>query len=92
MSPNKVERMKRALMRSNTHLLLTAVMLFQFLAMLLIAFQRGGVNLQALGFAVALPLSTTEGALVKFCRRYHMALSGCRPVEMANLPPCSIYR
>ena len=58
MTPTKVEKMKRALMRSNTHLLLTAVMLFQFLAMLLIAFQRGGVNLQALGFAVALPLST----------------------------------
>lgn len=58
MSPNKVERMKRALMRSNTHLLLTAVMLFQFLAMLLIAFQKGGVNLQALCFAVALPLVT----------------------------------
>ena len=58
MSPNKVEKMKRALMRSNTHLLLTAVMLFQFLAMLLIAFQKGGVNLQALCFAVALPLVT----------------------------------
>ena len=58
MTPNKVEKMKRALMRSNTHLLLSAVMLFQFLAMLLIAFQKGGVNVQALCFAVALPLGT----------------------------------
>ena len=41
MSPGKLEKMKRALMRSNTHLLLTAVMLFQYLAMLLIAFQKG---------------------------------------------------
>ena len=58
MNPSKVEKMKKALMRSNTHLLLSAVMLFQFLAMLLIAFQKGGVNLQALCFAVALPLGT----------------------------------
>ena len=58
MTQGKVEKMKKALMRSNTHLLLSAVMLFQFLAMLLIAFQKGGVNLQALCFAVALPLGT----------------------------------
>ena len=58
MSPNRVEKMKKALMRSNTHLLLSAVMLFQALAMLLIAFQKGGVNVQALCFAVALPLGT----------------------------------
>ena len=58
MTQSRVEKMKKALMRSNTHLLLSAVMLFQFLAMLLIAFQRGGVNLQALCFAVALPLGT----------------------------------
>ena len=58
MTPGKVEKMKKALMRSNTHLLLSAVMLFQFLAMLLIAFQKGGVNVQALCFAVALPLGT----------------------------------
>ena len=45
-------------MRSNTHLLLSAVMLFQALAMLLIAFQKGGVNLQALALAAALPLVT----------------------------------
>ena len=58
MNSSKVEKMKKALMRSNTHLLLSAVMLFQCLAMLLIAFQRGGVNAQALCFAVALPLCT----------------------------------
>lgn len=50
--------MKRALMRSNTRLLLTAVMLFQALAMLLIAFQKQAVNPQALALAVALPLGT----------------------------------
>ena len=58
MTPSRVEKMKKALMRSNTHLLLSAVMVFQFLAMLLIAFQRGSVNVQALCFAVALPLGT----------------------------------
>ena len=50
--------MKRALMRSNTRLLLTAVMLFQFAAMALIAFQSGTVNRQALILAVALPTVT----------------------------------
>ena len=58
MSPSKLEKMKRALMRSNTRMLLWAVMLFQALAMLLIAFQKGTVNLQALALAVALPLAT----------------------------------
>ena len=43
----RTERMKRALMRSNTRLLLSAVMLFQALAMLLIAFQKETVNVQA---------------------------------------------
>ena len=47
--------MKKALKRSNTHLLLSAVMIFQTLSMLLIAFQKGAVNLQALLFAAALP-------------------------------------
>ena len=46
--------MKKALMRSNTHLLLSAVMLFQALAMLLIAFQKEAFNPQALALAVAL--------------------------------------
>lgn len=50
--------MKRALPRSNTHLLLTAVMLFQVLAMALIALRGEGLNIQALIMAVALPLVT----------------------------------
>ena len=58
MARNRVDKMKRALMRSNTRLLLSAVMLFQALAMLLIAFQKETVNLQALVLAVALPLTT----------------------------------
>ena len=45
-------------MRSNTRLLLTAVMLFQAAAMLLIAFQGEAVNVQALVLAAALPLVT----------------------------------
>ena len=48
----KLDRMKKALMRSNTRLLLSAVMLFQAAAMLLIAFQKEAVNLQALALAV----------------------------------------
>ena len=50
--------MKKALMRSNTRLLLSAVMLFQAAAMLLIAFQGEAVNPQALILAAALPLGT----------------------------------
>ena len=50
--------MKKALMRSNTRLLLSAVMLFQAAAMLLIAFQGEGLNTQALVLAAALPLGT----------------------------------
>ncbi len=58
MSRQRTDAMKRALMRSNTRLLLTAVMLFQFAAMALIAFQSGTVNRQALILAVALPTVT----------------------------------
>ena len=58
MTQSKVDKMKKALMRSNTHLLLSAVMLFQVAAMLLIAFQKQAVNLQALILAAALPLVT----------------------------------
>lgn len=58
MARNKVEKMKKALMRSNTRLLLSAVMLFQAAAMLLIAFQKGAINVQALILAAALPLGT----------------------------------
>ena len=54
----KTDEMKRALMRSNTRLLLMAVMLFQCAAMALIAFQSGTVNRQALILAVALPTVT----------------------------------
>ena len=58
MGKSKVDKMKRALMRSNTRLLLSAVMIFQVIAMLVIAFQSGTVNLQALILAAALPLAT----------------------------------
>ena len=51
--------MKKALMRSNTRLLLTAVMLLQALTMLVIAFKGGGQpSTQALILAAALPLAT----------------------------------
>ena len=58
MTNDKVDAMKTALRRSNTRLLLSAVMLFQALALLLIAFQGGAVNTQALILAAALPLAT----------------------------------
>ena len=58
MPKDKTDVMKRALMRSNTRLLLMAVMLFQCAAMALIAFQSGTVNRQALILAVALPTVT----------------------------------
>ena len=45
-------------MRSNTRLLLSAVMVFQAAAMLLIAFKTNPINLQALVLAAALPLAT----------------------------------
>lgn len=54
----KVEKMRKALMRSNTRLLLTAVMLFQFLAMAVIAFKGDAVSTQALILAAALPVAT----------------------------------
>ena len=50
--------MRKALMRSNTRLLLTAVVIFQALSMLLIAIQPEGFSLQALILAAAIPLST----------------------------------
>jgi len=50
--------MKKALMRSNTRLLLSAVMLFQAVCMLLIALQPGETNFQALILAFALPMTT----------------------------------
>ena len=54
----KVERMRRALMRSNTRLLLTAVCLFQALSMLLISLQGGAISVQALILTAALPIGT----------------------------------
>jgi len=54
----KVEKMRKALMRSNTRLLLTAVVIFQALSMLLIAVQPEGFSLQALILAAAIPLTT----------------------------------
>ena len=55
----KVEKMRKALMRSNTRLLLTAVMLLQFLSMAVIAFAEGGVpSQQDLILAAVLPLAT----------------------------------
>ena len=54
----QTDKMKRALMRSNTRLLLSAVMLFQAAAMLLVAFQSEAVNRQALVLAAALPAVT----------------------------------
>ena len=54
----KVERMRRALMRSNTRLLLSAVAIFQALALALVAFRGGAVSTQALILAAALPLGT----------------------------------
>ncbi|NLD59105.1 MAG: FtsW/RodA/SpoVE family cell cycle protein [Clostridiales bacterium] len=50
--------MRKALMRSNTRLLLSAVMLFQFSAMLLIAFQERPYDAQALILAAAIPAAT----------------------------------
>lgn len=54
----KVERMRKALMRSNTRLLLTAVCLFQALSMLLISLQGGAISVQALILTAALPIGT----------------------------------
>ena len=50
--------MRRALMRSNTRLLLSGVLIFQALAMALLAFKDGAVSVQALVLAAALPLVT----------------------------------
>lgn len=55
---SKVDKMRKALMRTNTRLLLSAVMLFQFLSMALLAFKGGEVSVQALVLALALPLAT----------------------------------
>lgn len=54
----KVEKMRRALMRSNTRLLLSAVMLFQALAMFVAAISGQALSAQGLILTAALPLGT----------------------------------
>ncbi|MEE1199562.1 MAG: FtsW/RodA/SpoVE family cell cycle protein [Christensenellales bacterium] len=54
----KIEKMRKALRRSNTRLLLSAVMVFQASCMLLLAFRPETFSLQALALAVLLPLGT----------------------------------
>ncbi len=54
----RIDEMRVALRRSNTRLLLSAVMTFQAAAMALVAFQSGTTNTQALILAVALPVVT----------------------------------
>ena len=53
----KVEKMRRALMRSNTRMLLTAVVIFQLLALVLLAL-KPEATLQPLILAAAVPLAT----------------------------------
>ena len=53
-----VEKLKKSLRRSNTKLLLSAVMLFQFVSALLLAFKGESLDTQALIFAAALPAAT----------------------------------
>lgn len=53
-----VQKLKKALMRSNTRLLLSAVMIFQFAAGLLLALKKNPLDVQALVLAVALPGAT----------------------------------
>ena len=52
------QALKRALLRSNTKLLMTVVMLFQATGMLLLAFKRDPIDTQALIMAAVLPLGT----------------------------------
>ena len=54
----KSEAMMQALLRSNTHLLMTAVMLFQATGMLLLTFKTNPIDTQALIMAGVLPLVT----------------------------------
>lgn len=58
MRSRKIEKMRRALMRSNTRLLLTAVVVFQALALGLLALRPGNESMQPLVLAVAVPLGT----------------------------------
>ena len=54
----KSEKMRRALMKSNTRSLLSAVAALEFLAMLLVALQPDGGTIQPYILAVAIPLGT----------------------------------
>ena len=56
-----VSKLKRALMRSNTRLLLSAVLLFQFAACLLLALKTQPLDTQALLFAAAISAAGTLG-------------------------------
>ena len=56
--PVETSALRRAVLRANTRLLLTGVMLFQFTAMLLLAIRSDSFDLQALSFAVLMPLIT----------------------------------
>ena len=58
MRRSKIDKMRRALMRSNTRLLLTAVLTLQTLSMLLVALQPGAESWQRLIFTAAIPLCT----------------------------------
>ena len=58
MRSRKIEKMRRALMRSNTRLLLTAVLVFQALALGLLALRPGAESLQPLILAIAVPMAT----------------------------------
>ncbi len=51
-------QLKNKLLRSNTSLLLTSVMLFQFVAMLLLSLKKSPFDAQALLMAIALPSTT----------------------------------
>lgn len=55
---NRAETLNKALLRSNTRLLLSSVMLFQCLSMLLITFKTNPIDTQALLLAAALPAAT----------------------------------
>ena len=58
MAKTNISKMRRALMRSNTRLLLSAVMIFQAAALLLLALEDNPLDVQALVLAVAVPVAT----------------------------------
>ena len=62
--PNRTQKMRRALMRVNTRLLLSAVMLLQFAALSLAAFRGETVSVQTLIFAFAVPIATMAVTLL----------------------------